>query len=891
MFALLHCVSTICRMMAPDRPKSTRTTAIGVFAVLCLWLGLALSAGATPPPAGTSIGNQASVTYTDGSGTSRTVTSNTVQTTVQQVASLTLTTSGTKTSSVGSTVYYPHTLTNTGNGSDTYALTAVNASGSGFSMTGITLYLDNGSGQPTGSAITSTGALASGATFKFIVAATVPSTATSGQTNSLTVTGTSGYTSSQTATNTDTTTVTANAVVTITKAVSASSGAAGSGPYTYTITYTNTGNSTATSVKITDAIPSGLTEVANSGLWSVTGTTALTDAKATYGTSPNQITYDYGVTTAGTVTATIANVSAGQSGTISFKATVGSSTSPGAQNNTASISYNDGSGNTVTGTSNTVPFTVTQSAAVTIVGATVASANPGSTVSFSNVIKNTGNGTDTFNMTLSTGSFPSGTSFVLYKSDGATPLVDTNGDGIPDTGPLASGASYTVVVKAVLPASASGTGPFTVNKTATSTVSSSVSATAADTLTALTSSSVDLTGNAALAASGVKGTGAGPEASAQVTNATNPATSTTFILVANNTGPVADSYNLAASTVSTFASQTLPTGWTVTFKADGGTGTCSTTGASITNTGTITAGSNATVCAVVSVPAGYAAGTSDLYFRVLSPSTGAQDTLHDAVTVNAVRSITFTPNNTGQVYPGGSVVYSHTLTNTGNVTEGNGTVSTITLPVTNTQSGWTSVVYYDANNNGVLDSADVVVPAAGLQSVLPAGLAAGASITIFDKVTAPSGVAAGVVDVATVTATTANGTYTSTVPTAAAATDSTTVIAGNVTLVKAQGLDASCTGTPTSGYATTTVTTGAVPGACIDYQITVSNVGSANATSVVVTDSTPAYTLLSTSPATTVGTITTPTPAVGAAGTITATVGTLTPGQSAVVTFGVKIQQ
>jgi hypothetical protein len=30
---------------------------------------------------------------------------------------------------------------------------------------------------------------------------------------------------------------------------------------------------------------------------------------------------------------------------------------------------------------------------------------------------------------------------------------------------------------------------------------------------------------------------------------------------------------------------------------------------------------------------------------------------------------------------------------------------------------------------------------------------------------------------------------------------------------------------------------------------------------------------------------------VGAAGTVTATVGTLTPGQSAVLTFGVKIQQ
>ncbi len=45
----------------------------------------AVAAFATPPPAGTAITNQASATYTDSSGLSHSVTSNVVQTTVQQV--------------------------------------------------------------------------------------------------------------------------------------------------------------------------------------------------------------------------------------------------------------------------------------------------------------------------------------------------------------------------------------------------------------------------------------------------------------------------------------------------------------------------------------------------------------------------------------------------------------------------------------------------------------------------------------------------------------------------------------------------------------------------------------------------------------------------------------
>lgn len=858
---------------------------VGVFMV-CLLALAGMAAHAAAPPAGTSISNQASATYTDASAVSRTVTSNVVQTTVQQVASLTLTANGAQNANPGSVAYYPHTLTNTGNGSDSFSLATINAGG--FTMTGVQIFADNGSGQPTGPALTSSGPLASGGVFKFIVVGTLPATATAAQTNAITVTAVSGLTPAVTAVNTDTTTVTTNAVVTLTKAVSAASGAPGSGPYTYTLTYTNTGNSTATSVVLTDIVPAGMTYVANSGRWSATGVTPLSDSGASAGTAPNTLTSQY---TAGTTTfrATLAQVTAGQSGTISFQVNVNVSTAPGNLNNTATTSYDNGAA-TVTGNSNTVPFAVTQTGAVTMTGQTVAGpAAPGSTTPFSNTVTNTGNGTDSFNITVSAGNYPAGTAFQLFKSDGLTPLVDTNGDGTVDTGPLAPGATYSVILKATLPPSATNAGaPFSVSKTATSVFDPSKSATAVDTLTAIAAATADLTNNLPTAA-GVPGAGAGPEGAPQATNVVNPGSTTVFTLVANNTGPSPDSYNLGASTVSTFATQTLPAGWTVTFRADGGAGNCSTTGATISNTGSVPAGGNAIICAVVNVPAGFAAGASELYFRTLSPTSGATDSLHDRVSVNAVRSISFTPNGAGQTYPGGSYVYSHTLANNGNVSEGNGTLSSVAVASANNQSGWTSTVFYDADNNGVLDATDPQVTG-NLNAVagLGAGLANGQAITLFTKVIAPSGAVPGAVNTTTVTVTTTNGSYTTTVPAPAVATDSTTVIAGNLSLIKAQALDTACAG-PTGATVYAAANLSAKPGECVLYRITVTNVGSVNATTVVVSDATPSYTTLSSLPATTAGTIAAGGPALGGAGTVSANLGTLTPGQSAVVTFGVKI--
>jgi uncharacterized repeat protein (TIGR01451 family) len=116
------------------------------------------------------------------------------------------------------------------------------------------------------------------------------------------------------------------------------------------------------------------------------------------------------------------------------------------------------------------------------------------------------------------------------------------------------------------------------------------------------------------------------------------------------------------------------------------------------------------------------------------------------------------------------------------------------------------------------------------------------------------------------------------------------VIAGDVTLVKEQALDANLDGVADGPYSTAQITTGALPGTAIRYRITVQNVGSAQAVGVRVFDTTPAFTTYtSTGPAATgVGSVVT-TPANGAAGNLEFNIGNPNPSQSAVITFGVII--
>lgn len=841
-----------------------------------------------PPPAGTSIGNQASATYTDSSNTPRTATSNVAITLVQQVAAFTLTTDGqARFAPPGGQIVYAHTIRNTGNGTDTFTLSVVNApSGDNFDLNSLALFADaNGDGLPDNSTpITTSGALPAGGVFQFVAVGIVPGSATAPQTALIRVlaTGTATATPAATQTNLDTTTVTADAVVAVTKSISASGGAPGTGPYTITLLYNNTGNNTATNLDLFDVLPTGMEYVAGSGRWSVLGATPLTDASAdTQGTAPDTITYDWNISLAGRVTARISRVQPGQSGTLTFQVNIATNASSGAINNTATYGYDPGTGTPVGPfTGNTVTFNVNTVANLTLTGQTVPNAPAGSIVSFTNVVRNTGNATDTFDITLVNSNFPAGTTFTLYQSDGNTPLVDSTGNGIPDTGPLATNATYNVVVKASLPPGASGSGVnYTVLKTATSRNNPAVSQTTADVLQNVGAATVDLSNGAA------GGAGAGPEATAVVTNTVNPGATTRFTLFVTNTSVLADTYGLSASTDGSFGSITLPPGWVVTFR--------DTSEAIISSSGTVNPGSARQIYADVTIPAGNGPGTTDIFFRTVSPTTSATDRLHDAVTVNTIRSLTLAPNNNGQVFPGGTVTYSHFLVNNGNVTEGDGTNSSINLSLTNSlaPNGWNSLVYYDANNNGSIDGGDIVVTNLAFLSAGGVGLAPGETVRLLVKVNAAPSAAIGAQDVATFSAAVANIGLTTTAPSIGANTDTSTVIAGDLTLLKEQVLDANNDGSPDGAYATADITTGALPGRSIRYRIIITNTGTAPAVNVRVFDTTPAFTVYSTNglAATTLGTVTAPVGAV--AGSLTFDVGTLNPGQSATNTFGVVIQQ
>ncbi len=895
---------------------------------------------AAPPPAGTSIGNQASGAYSDALGnTQPPVTSNTVVTSVLQIASFTLTADQTKPGSPGTQVYFSHTLTNTGNGNDTFTLAVADLGGGTFNFSSVAIYADaNGDGIPdNATSITTTGSIAAGSVFRFVAVGVVPGGAVNGQTDQLRVTAAGDatvaagavppYTAAAAAFNTDTVNVTGNAVISVTKSYSALSGADGSGPYTVTLTYTNTGNATATAVTIGNVIPAGLAYVANSGRWSTTGATVLTDANAAdvQGTAPNTVIYDFGVTIAGRVTAVLNQVIPGGSGTITFSVNVPAGTPPGLISSNATFAYNDSTANVGPFNSNTVGFTVLQRSAVVlddigsvangIAGSLAADSNAaadivgvvsvpqGSTVQFDNIVHNNGNGADSFDITLSGSTFPPGTSFQLYRADGVTPMVDTNGNATPDTGSVPAGGAYHVIVKAILAIGASGNNGgagFVVTKSATSGFDATKTDTVTDRLGAISANTVDLTNNtwrndvapgggtAAAGNAATTGFGAGT-ASVVTTQSTNPGTATTFRLYLNNTSIVSDNYDLSVTSA-------LPAGWTVAFKADGGAGNCSTTGATITNSGTINAATSLLVCAVVSVPAsgaGAAAGTTSVTFRGLSAASLAVDTKVDAVTVNAVEGSVLTPNNTGQAFPGNFVVYSHTLANSGNQTE---TYTFAAGFLTDSAATWSSVLYRDNGATpGVLDATDTAVSTATTFSLLP-----GASAILFAKVTAPLTATAGQTNTTTITVTFESGTLTT------SATDITTVISGVLNLVKDQALDAACDGTPDGAYGNAPIT--ARPGQCVRYRVTATNSGTANVTSVVLSDSSPANSVYNTGgtcfpagapgsfgAATTVGTIAT-TPAGAAANcaaavTVSATVGTLTPSQTAQLTFGVQVNQ
>jgi uncharacterized repeat protein (TIGR01451 family) len=112
----------------------------------------------------------------------------------------------------------------------------------------------------------------------------------------------------------------------------------------------------------------------------------------------------------------------------------------------------------------------------------------------SHTITNTGQGTDTFNLThASTGDFTP--SAVAYFQDldadgvpgpGDPPLTDTDGDGMVDTGPMVTGISFDLLVIITAPGGLSASDQAIVTITCASSASSLTTDSVAETLTVST---------------------------------------------------------------------------------------------------------------------------------------------------------------------------------------------------------------------------------------------------------------------------------------------------------------------------------------------------------------------------------------------------------------------
>ncbi len=935
-------------------------------AVTAILVPLVVSAVA--PPANTVIGNQATASYFDSTNTKQSVQSNQVNTTVAQIGGVTLSNDGTKTAAAGNTVSIPHTVTNTGNGSDTFTITAVDSVGQG-TYTNIAIYSDpNGTGIPSGAPLCATPVSGSiptcttgfqqviggnNGTFPFIATYTIPVSATTPTTpfNTATVTVVPVTSTpsipypSGTVSRTDTVNLTTGAAFSSNKAIKApavaapgstvggwptvvtggiasssascqtnwSTGLTSTSTCTYTvftISYSNVGGSTG-SYSVSDTLPTGFTYVTGSAVWSGLGGTALSESGGATGTTPNVINSTYTAATR-KFSAVVSNVTPNTSGTISFVVLVNNTALAGSSTttNTALFSTVDCPSCTPDVPTNSTPFPVTPVYKVIAANAKdvtttdsptppaksgtdlveVTSAFLGSKVSFTNWVINKGNVVDTFNVSIDpTGNtFPAGTTFAFFQADG-TPLLDTNSDGKPDTGPLAVDGSVAILVVATLPSTGTvPAGAVDALMTATSANSTTpVFDSVWDQVDAIKSAKVDLTNTLAGNLTSVNGgtttspcvagsncdLGQGPTANPTFTTTTTPGTPAKFpVFITNEVPSTTTTYNLTA---------TVPPGYSYKFVDNtSGTATCaSPTITSISVTAGATPGgptdplpsNEVPVLACVTPPAGTTPGVVLVSFKATSSTDPSiTDTITDAVNVTKpiVPGMELGPLTVNNTTPnGGTTVQPETLTNTGTTACGQGSGFNVSVSIDNPD--WQVSVYFDQNKDGVIQGSDPVIntlvsattanlTTAIAGSLVPLNPAPGNTLglPLLVKVFSPDGALIGSTATATLTVTDLGTVAGQTCPPTTAKI-STTVTNGQLSVMKTQVKSAgtgtapslTCDGTVTTGFDVASVT--AKPGDCIIYKVVASNKGNAPVNKVTLNDTVPAYTVYNaTQPAT-----------------------------------------
>ena len=450
------------------------------------------------------------------------------------------------------------------------------------------------------------------------------------------------------------------------------------------------------------------------------------------------------------------------------------------------------------------------------------SAEQGSTLSFDNIIWNTGNDTDTFNINVqsSLSTFPAGTVWLLLRDNGASPLTDTNNDGVVDTGPVLPGNFSRVTLQIKLPPGFAGDNGglgFDLTKIARSVTDASVEDSVTDHLDEITGNSVDLINIAPAGSAGALGEGPGPESSPVSVVVADGDNVALFDLYVTHQGSASLGYKLNAYGSAT--GDSLPSDWQLLFKD-------AVTGTPITHTRLLAFGESQHIIAELQLPVSESAGQKSIWFVADSISEPVSDIKHDAVQISANSSLVLQPGLSAKLEPGGSVVYEHLLINTGNTT-----ITDVFLTLADSRPNWGSVIFLDTNRDGALGPGDEIFSTDLI--LLP-----GESRDVFVKVFAPATAAPLQLNVTAVAATWDGGSE------LVQLQDLSTVDESRVVILKEQAIDIGCDGEPDSptGFVATQIEI--EPGNnCVVYRLTATNLGDETSYNVKIHDYTPPFTV------------------------------------------------